>query len=281
MSLINLILDLVALLLWVNWVSVRLDQGIQTSGVSLIRTLRKAEPGNQNRWRYLAALVALLVIRAMVFVSLTSASQRIDLGIITISFRGGMGLSWLGNMLLFSVLDFAITLSAFYTCLVLLSVVNAKLPDNDPVQRLVRGYFRWLENWPRAVKVFLPLLIGVLFWLVLQPVLARIGIVPRSVSNRQFFEQCVFIGAAAYLPWKYLIVGILLLNVIYSYVYLGSHSAWTYVNLTARNLLNPISWLPVRAGKVDFLPLIGIALVLLLTEAFSRLTLSHPRWLPF
>ena len=281
MALINLILDFIGLALWLGWVTVRFDPGIRSSGVTLVRTLRKAETGNPHRWRYLTMLAALLVIRAMVFTSLTSATQRIDLGIIAPSFRGGMGRAWLGRMLLFSGLDFAVVLTAFYTCLTLLSVVNAKLPDHDPVQRLVRAYFRRLENWPRLFKVFLPFLLGFAFWLILQPVLARLAIVPRAVSGGQLAEQSLCIGLAAYLPWKYLLTGILLLHVINSYVYLGTHPFWTYVNLTARKLLTPLQWLPVRAGKVDFLPLIGMALVLLVAEAFSRLTEYHPRWLPF
>jgi hypothetical protein len=37
-----------------------------------------------------------------------------------------------------------------------------------------------------------------------------------------------------------------------------------------------LRWLPLRLGKMDFVPVIGIALVFLVCETFSRLTV----WLP-
>ena len=52
--------------------------------------------------------------------------------------------------------------------------------------------------------------------------------------------------------WKYFIVGILLLHLLNSYVYFGNHPFWNFVNATARNLLYPLRWLPLRVGKVDF-----------------------------
>ena len=54
-SLIDFILNLVALVLWLNWLSVRFDPLVKTSAASLVGTLRKADRSNPNRWIYLAS----------------------------------------------------------------------------------------------------------------------------------------------------------------------------------------------------------------------------------
>jgi uncharacterized protein YggT (Ycf19 family) len=54
---------------------------------------------------------------------------------------------------------------------------------------------------------------------------------------------------------------------------------WNFVNITARDLLRPIKWIPLRAGKIDFAPVLAIAVVLFaaqlsqqaLTQLYQRL----------
>jgi uncharacterized protein YggT (Ycf19 family) len=78
-----------------------------------------------------------------------------------------------------------------------------------------------------------------------------------------------------------LIAVVLLLHVVNSYLYLGNHAFWSFINATARNILAPLRWLPLRVGRVDLTPVVGIAVVLLglglgergLTWLFSRLPL--------
>jgi len=129
---------------------------------------------------------------------------------------------------------------------------------------------------------------GGLLWLALHPLLAQLAIVPETKSNGQLLEQAAVLGLGTYLAWKYLIVGILVLHLLNSYVYLGNHPVWNFVNATARNLLSPLRWAPLRLGKVDFLPVAAIALVFLVTEPLSRLpAIQFPphqplsRFLPF
>ena len=50
----------------------------------------------------------------------------------------------------------------------------------------------------------------------------------------------------AYLAWKYLIGGLLLLWLLTTYVYLGNSVFWSFVNLTGRNLLLPLRWPAIR-----------------------------------
>jgi len=280
MALIDFILNLVALLFWLNWLAVQFDPLVKTSAASLAGTLRKADPAGPRRWKYLAALALLLAGRAIAYWEFGGAFHSklgLDLGIVNLSFRSDL---W-ARPLLFSLLSFALTLGVFYLWLLLLSVVNARVPDTDPFQKLLRVHFRWLEPWPGFVKLILPFLAGGLLWLALQPLLASLAIVPRTRSFTQLLEQGALMGAAAYLAWKYLIVGVLLLHLLNSYVYLGNSSFWNFLNLTARNLMQPLRWLPLRIGKVDFLPVAGIALVFLAAESFSRLPARFYHYLPF
>jgi hypothetical protein len=275
MAPLDFILNLAALLLWLNWLSLHSDPLARARAASLIGTLRKADPAGPRRWKSVTALAALLLFRAVFYWQFSPSlhwTPKLSLGIITLYFRG----DFFGRMLLFSLLSFAFTLAVFYLWLLLLSVVNSRVPDADPLQKLVRLHFKWLERWPKAIKLLLPFLLGALGWLLLHPLLAWVAIVPKVKLTAQLLQQSALIGAAAYLAWKYLIVGILLLHLLNSYVYLGNHFFWNFVNATARNLLFPLRWLPLRLGKMDFVPVIGIALVFFVCETVSRL----PAWLP-
>jgi uncharacterized protein YggT (Ycf19 family) len=271
MALIDFILNLFALLLWLNWLALRPDSPAWTPSVSLVGTLRRADSSATRRWKSLAGLAALLLGRALVYWQLSSQfhwTPRLDLAIIDLHFHLDPALRWdfIARALLFSLLSFALTLLVFYIWLLLLSVVNSSVPDTDPFQKLVRMHFKWLERWPGVLKLLMPFVAGALLWLSLHPVLAWLGILPAVRSDEQILRQAAVIGAVTYLAWKYLIVGILLLHLVNSYVYLGNHAIWNFVNATARNLLWPVRWIPLRLGKVDFLPLVVMALVFFVGE---------------
>jgi len=266
MALIDLILNLVALALWWNWLALRFDPLAKTSAASLIGTLRKADPVRPKRWRSLAALFALLFFRAIFYWEFGQNfgwTPALHLELINLPFRS----DYFSLMLLFSFLSFALALGVFYLWMLLLSVANAHLPDTDPTQRLVRGHFRWLEHWPAAFKVLLPFIVGALVWTVLHPLFVHISILPKTANAAQLFQQAALMGAATYLAAKYLIIGILVLHLLNSYVYFGNHPFWNFVNATATNFLRPLRWLPMRFGKVDFLPLFAIAVIFFATEA--------------
>jgi uncharacterized protein YggT (Ycf19 family) len=66
-----------------------------------------------------------------------------------------------------------------------------------------------------------------------------------------------------------------------TYVYLGNHPFWNYISQTGHRLLTPLKWLPLRLGKVELAPVVGMVLVLVLGELAERgLTLLYGR-LPF
>ena len=275
MPLINFILNLTALFLWLNWLSIHFDPLARTRAASLVGTLKKADPSGPRRGKFLAGLAALLFVRAWIYCQISAGlswTPKINLAFTSLPFRG----DYFTHMLLFSLLGFLLVLADFYLWLLLLSVANRRVPDADRLQNLVRLLLKWIERWPNPVKLLLPLAFGSLSWLALHPVLVRLAIVPEIKSTAQLFEQAVLIGVGTYTDWKYLIATVLLLHLLGSYVYFGEHPVWNFINLTARNLLALLRWLPLRFGKVDLLPLAGIALVILVPELFSH----PPRWLP-
>ena len=284
MLLINFILNLAGLLLWLNWLSLHFDPLAKTSATSLVGTLKKADASGPRRWQSLAGVAGLVVIRAVIYWQIGPAlnwTPRLSLPPLEPPFRSDYFIS----ALLFSSLSFISTLAVFYFSLLLLSLANRNVPDTDPLQKLVRLYFKWLESWPAVIKLLLPLFAGALFWLALHPLMTSLGMLPHAKSSAQLLEQAAVIGAGSYLSWKYLIVGILVLHLFNSYVFLGNHPIWNFVNATARNLLYPLRWLPLRIGRIDLLPVAAIALVLIvvnfssLADSFSRPPGAFRPWL--
>ena len=83
-------------------------------------------------------------------------------------------------------------------------------------------------------------------------------------SLAQLCGQAAVVGIAGWLVWGYAIGAVLILYVLSSYVYLGNAPFWSFINLTARNLLRPLSALPLRLGKIDLAPLLALALLAVL-----------------
>jgi uncharacterized protein YggT (Ycf19 family) len=275
MALFDFLLSLMGLLLWLNWLALGSDPLSQRRTVSLIGTLKKAGRPRPHRWLYLAGLVVLLLGRALIYWLASRAvtwTPRLDFGLVALSFRADD----LAHTLVFSFLGFGALLAGFYLSLLLLSVVNHSLPAEEPIHRLVRLYFGWLESWPLMLKLLLPFVFGALFWLALHPLLIAMAVVAPLKSNHQLLAQAALIGLETYVAWKYPVLAILLVQLINSYIFLGRHPVWNYVDATARHLLVPLRWLPLRIGKVDFLPVVAAVLVFCLAEFLT----NPARWLP-
>jgi uncharacterized protein YggT (Ycf19 family) len=80
-------------------------------------------------------------------------------------------------------------------------------------------------------------------------------------------QQSFLVGVGCYLAWKHLIVGVLGLYFVSSYIFFGKQPFWQHLDLVARQLLVPLRLLPLRLGKIDLAPLVGIALVILIAHA--------------
>jgi len=277
MALIDFILNLAGVLLWLSARSLRFDPLVKTSAASLAGTLRRAAPNRLRAWHFLGMLAALLYGRAFIYGQIGPAvnwTPNLRLGAISISFRSDM----FGRMLLFSVLSFTVTLGVFYLWCLFLSLVNGRAAESDSLQRLVALHLGRVGQWPWPVKLVLPLAIVVVLWLGLGMMLARWDLIPQAVSTTHRLEQGLVLGLGAYLTWKFVIAGCLVFFVFSSYIYFGNHPFWNFVGSTGRNLVRPLSWLPMRVGKVDFAPILEIALVFLASEFAARgLTMLYRR----
>ena len=270
MDFLNFLLNLAGLLLWLNWRSIGFVARAMASSASLLGTLKRTQSTAASRWPHLAGLVALLLFRSVFYWQIGSAlrwTPQLSLAVLTIPFRT----NFLGLALLYSCFSFGLTLAAFYLSLVLLSLANRRVSDTDPLQRLVRLHLGWIEPCPILAKLLMPPLAAALLWLLVAPVFSRLNLVPPASTVGLTFQKGLIIGAAAFRSWEFLIVGLLLLHLLISYVYLGNSKLWTFIEGTARNLLKPLRSLPLRVGKADFAPIMGIALVLTAAELGSRL----------
>jgi len=277
---VDFILNLAGLLLWLNWRALRFDPLGKRKPATLIGTLRRAEPQRLRHWHLLAAIGALLLVRAVFYWQIGLVSKPVwagtlNLGIIAPSFRGNS----LGRMCLFSGFSFGLTLAVFYLWLLLLSI----LAGPEPIHGLVRMQLGATDRWPRRVKFFLPLTITALLCWPASWLLEWCGIMPGPVSTAQRIEQSLLIGLGSYLVWKFLIGALLTLHLLNGFIYFGKHPFWNYINATAQTLSQPVrsagsalmraglSLLPRtsrwRAGKVNTSPAWKLARTLLLDVA--------------
>jgi len=267
MALIDFILNLAGLLLWLNWRSVRFDPLGKRKPATLIGTLRRAEPKRLRRWHLLAALGALLLLRALFYWQIGSAAHWtgiVNLSVITLSFRS----DFFARMLWFSIFSFGLTLGVFYLWLLLLSILAG--PEPLPFHRLVRMQLGRIDRWPRGVKLLLPLAITAAFWLAAGWLLTWLQIIPPPVSAAHRIEAALIVGLNSYLVWKYVIGALLTLHLLNSYIYFGKHPFWSYVHAEARTLLSPLRAVPLQVGRVDFAPVVVLALVFLAAELAGR-----------
>jgi uncharacterized protein YggT (Ycf19 family) len=265
MGLIDFILNLAGLLLWLNWRSVRFDPLGRRRPATLIGTLRRAEPQRLRRWHSLAALGGLLLLRAGIYWQIGSAANwagELDLGITELSFSSNLS----GPML--SIFSFGLMLGVFYLWLLLLSILAG--PEPLPFHRLVRMPLGGIDRWARWSKFLLPLIVMSVFWWLASWLLAWLQVIPPPVSPAHRIEESLVIGLGSYLTWKYLAGALLVLHLLNSYIYFGKHPFWSYVNAEAQTLLSPLRAVPLRAGKVDFAPVVGMVLVFLAAELAGR-----------
>lgn len=262
MSLIDFILNLAALLLWFNWRAARIDPLAAATPSTLAGTLRRAGKTSFSRWHLPAAITGLLFVRAIFYWLIGGAvnwTGTLDVGVISVPFRS----DWFGRMLLYSVLSFAVALTVFFIWLLLLSSVKPATAAVDSLRGLLRSQLGRMDRWPGGIKMLLPFLgVSALWWLVSWP-LSYAEILPPASSMGQRTAQACLIGLGSYLAGKILIGGALALNFLSSYVYFGRHPFWPQLDEISRRLLAPLRRLPLRVGKVDFAPVLGIGLVFL------------------
>ncbi len=271
MGIIDFILNLAGVLLWLNWRSSKVDPLSRRRPATLMGTLRPAAIKSPRRWLWLVLIAGLLVGRALVYWEFGSAMSpvwagKLNFGTVILSIPCHGNWAGLTHILLFSALSFGLALGVLYLWLLLLSLLKGP----EPIHRLIQMALGRVDGWPWWSKILLPFLITAGGWLALSWLLAGMHIIPRPVSPAQRLEQSIVISLGTFLVWKYLLGTLLVLHLVNSYVYLGNGPFWKYVYLTAQNVLLPLKPLPLRVGKVDFAPVVGVALVFLAAEFLAH-----------
>jgi uncharacterized protein YggT (Ycf19 family) len=268
MNVLDFVLNSAALLLWLSWWSRGMSVP-RANGIALVRTLRRAEPARHDRWTTPAILIALLLIRSLVYFQVGMATRwtpRLSLVAINVPFRSDS----LGRMLLFSFLSFIVFGGAFYLCALLVSALNHKLPASDPWQAFFRVLLGPIDRAPRWLKLLLPFVVGMLFWTMVGPLLSAVGVQVPVKSFAHRMQEAVLVGMGSWVAWKYVIAVVLVLHVVTSYVYLGAAPLWKFVTETARNLARPLTPIPLQVGRVDFAPSVVLAIVFTAAELLTR-----------
>ncbi len=279
MSLIDFILNLAGLLLWLSWRAVSLDPLARRTPATLTGTLRRAEPRRLKRWHFLAALGALVLVRAWFYGQLGPAvnwTPKLGLGVVTLPFPlAHRGHAFFLSALLFSALSFLRVLVVFHAWLLFFAIVNRGESQLDTVQKLIRLQLGRLARWPLLVQAALTLVAIAVLWLALHPLLLAVGAVTRAQSVVHLVTQGFLVGFSAFFSLKYLIPPLLFAHLVASYVYFGASPVWDFLGTTGRNLLTPLRRLPLRLGKVDLAPFAGILLTLLVLHTLPLIFLAE------
>ena len=263
MALIDFIWNLACLLLWLNWRSVHFDPLGERRPATLIGTLRPAEPQPLRRWYMPLAIAGLLLLRAAIYFVVGSAAKPVWSGILNLGVTApAFSSNSFFRMLLFSGLSFGKMVGVFYLWLLLLSLLAPQ--NHQPFHRWIQMPLGTVDRWPRWAKLLLPFTVTAVLWWLLSWLLVWQSVIPGPVTSAGRIQAAVLMGLESYLVWKYAAGVLLALHLLNSYIYFGKHPLWPYINAEAQTMLSPFRRFPLRLDKVDFAPVVEIALIFFL-----------------
>jgi len=252
------ILNLTGLLLWVSWRTGTMPRSQPPR--NLAGPTPRQGPVYRRSWIYLLVLLALLGGRAIFYNQF------------------GPGLNWyphlnlldvfhpfksdsLPHALAYSVLSFGHWLVALYFCFAMLGTVQPKSESTETWRNFLKAQFAW----PGGLAVPLQ-------WL------AVIGIAfAFRFAETTWIASLESIGTpSSHLPLlvlldlraaNYLIMTLLALYLLNNYVYFGEQTFWKTVEESGKRLLTPLRILPWEARKIDFAPIVALAIAYGLSHA--------------
>ena len=273
MTLLDQILNVVCVLLWLNWRSNAADPLTLATPVTLAGTLRRAENQRFKGWKFLASVVLLLFLRAVIYRQIGPGAEwtpKMNLMFVALAFRSDN----FNLCLLYSALSFGRALLVLYVWLLAIALINRGKADPGPVQRLVHQRLGPVASWPWVLQLLLPFVLTTAIWLAINPLLLKLNITSQPRSFVHLVEQGALVGLGIVFSLKYLIPCLLLLHLLLTYVYLGPNPIWEFISGTSKNMLSPLNWIPLRLGKLDLAPVVGILLAVGLLYVVPEVSLK-------
>jgi uncharacterized protein YggT (Ycf19 family) len=274
MGAIDFILNLVGLLLWLSWRSMRFDPLVKSSPVTLIGTLKRAESRRLRGWQVAVVLGAIVSLRAVLYWIIGAPADwtpKLNLEFVVLAFRSDS----FRSMCVFSCLSFARALVVLYFWLATLTIINRSTIEADPVQKLVRLHLGRMASWPWPVQLLLPYLATLALWIGVEPLLVNLGVMAPVHSTAHLFGQASLVGLGLVLSLKYVLPIFLCLHLIASYIYLGTSPVWNFIATTSTHVTAPLHLLPLRFARLDFTPLAGAVLILALLHWLPNAILNR------
>lgn len=268
MALLNLLLDLVALVLGLSVLGIGSKGPAHRAG-TLLGNLKPAETRRPRGWTPLAGLVALLFFRPLLYAPIADV-----LGTVpewspvpaSVPFRP----DYFGRLLAFSVISFLWTALEFLAWMILLSALARACREPGNWSRFFQETLGPLARIPVPVAALLPTLAAAGVWFLGYWPLHWIGVLPEAASTRLLSQQAVLVACGLWISTRWLLVGLLLLRLLNTYVYLGAHPFWDFVHQVGGVLLTPLRWIPLQIGKLDFAPVLASGWVLALGWGAER-----------
>lgn len=261
MGIVDFILNLAGLLLWLNWRAEKTDPVSKRRPATLIGTLKRADAKSRN-WQLPSLIAALIFLRAIFYWLVGSSARwsgKLNLDAVVLWFPiPNDSLASFGKEILFSVCSFALTLAVFYLSLLLLSILDGP----EPFRAVLRLQLGNLDRWPRWKKLFLPFVAATILWWLASWLFAWLQIIPPPATELRRAGEAAVVGLGSYLAWEFVAVVLLVLHLLNSYIYFGRHLFWNFINAEAQTLLSPLKKIPLRFAKIDFAPLLGMALII-------------------
>jgi len=253
MSLVDLFLNLTALLMWVSWRGISGLDAAGTAGTAgtILGNLRPAERRAPPRWGYLAGLIVLLLVRALIYRQVGPAlywHPGWSVNAVGLVFRSDS----LARMMAYSWLSFGWLLLTWYTWMVGVLVVNRPPRDRDGVTRAIRRQLGWMGGWPAWILVWVPVLLAGVGWALVGWLASESRLMPALADGRHLLQQSLVVGLSQLCVWRWAAAVILLLHLLNLYVYLGNHAVWEFIQQTGEGLCRPFA--VFRFGHLDFSP---------------------------
>jgi uncharacterized protein YggT (Ycf19 family) len=274
MGAIDFILNLAGLLMWLSWRSMHFDPLIKSTPVTLIGTLKRAEPQRLKAWQVATVLTLIVALRAVLYWLIGAPANwtpKLNLEFVVVAFRSDS----FSAAFAYSCLSFLRAWIVLYFWLGALAMINGASTETNPIQKLVRLHLGRTARWPVAVQLILPFLGVILLWCGLHPLLVYLGVMASARSTAHVVGQGSLVGLSLLLSLKYVLPALLFLHLVACYVYLGSNPLWEFVATTSMNVTWPLRRLPLRFGKLDFTPAVGVLLILWLLQWLPNLILAR------